>query len=68
MPSLSITITVDLILDRLVVGFRFLVVDELTDGKIVLLGHLPSFSDQLHHHENQRHYFVIDDQSNSSDD
>ena len=30
----------DLVFDRLIVGFRFLVVDELTDGKIVLLSHL----------------------------
>ena len=30
----------DLVFDRLIVGFRLLVVDELTDGKIVLLSHL----------------------------
>ena len=31
---------VDLVLDRLIVGLRFLVADKLTDGKVVLLGHL----------------------------
>ena len=31
---------VDLVFDWLIVGFRLLVVDELTDGKIVLLCHL----------------------------
>ena len=30
----------DLVLDRLIVGFRLLVVDKLTDGKVVLLSHL----------------------------
>ena len=31
---------VNLVFDRLVVGLRLLVVDKLTDGKIVLLSHL----------------------------
>ena len=31
---------VNLVFDRLIVGFRLLVVDKLTDGKIVLLSHL----------------------------
>ena len=31
---------VNLVFDRLIVGLCLLVVDKLTDGKIVLLGHL----------------------------